>query len=245
MSAPVLRIEDLVAGYEPDVPIVRGANIAIASGEIVAILGPNGAGKSTLIKAVAGLVPVFGGRVHLGERDITGWKSHDLIRQGLAFVPQTENVFAGMSVAENLALASAVLPPRAAAGAPRVDVRVLSRPGAAEIAARRPALRRPAADAGGRPRADGGADAADAGRALRRALAQAGGAGVRQAQGDPAIRRDHPPGGAERPRGAGHRRPRLCAGGRAEPPHGHAAPPARATAPSPNSISAASAAAPP
>ncbi|HEX6093218.1 MAG TPA: ABC transporter ATP-binding protein, partial [Dongiaceae bacterium] len=110
MSAPVLRIEDLVAGYEPDVPVVRGANIAIASGEIVAILGPNGAGKSTLIKAVAGLVPVFGGRIHLGERDITGWKAHDLIRQGLAFVPQTENVFASMSVAENLALASAVLP---------------------------------------------------------------------------------------------------------------------------------------
>jgi len=110
MNAPVLRIEDLVAGYEPDVPVVRGANIAIARGEIVAILGPNGAGKSTLIKAVAGLVPVFGGRVHLGERDITGWKSHDLIRHGLAFVPQTENVFASMSVAENLALASAVLP---------------------------------------------------------------------------------------------------------------------------------------
>ena len=110
MSAPVLRIADLVAGYEPDVPVVRGANMEISSGEIVAILGPNGAGKSTLIKAVAGLVPVFGGRVHLGERDITGWKSHDLIRQGLAFVPQTENIFASMSVAENLALASAVLP---------------------------------------------------------------------------------------------------------------------------------------
>jgi branched-chain amino acid transport system ATP-binding protein len=109
MSAPVLRIADLVAGYEPDVPVVRGANLEIISGEIVAILGPNGAGKSTLIKAVAGLVPVFGGRVHLGDRDITGWKPHDLIRQGLAFVPQTENVFASMSVAENLALASAVL----------------------------------------------------------------------------------------------------------------------------------------
>jgi branched-chain amino acid transport system ATP-binding protein len=110
MSAPVLRIADLVAGYEPDVPVVRGASLEITGGEIVAILGPNGAGKSTLIKAIAGLVPVFAGRVHLGERDITGWKSHDLIRHGLAFVPQTENVFASMSVAENLALASAVLP---------------------------------------------------------------------------------------------------------------------------------------
>jgi branched-chain amino acid transport system ATP-binding protein len=109
MGMPVLRVTDLAAGYEPDVPVVRGANIEIIGGEIVAILGPNGAGKSTLIKAVAGLVPVFGGRVHLGERDITGWKPHNLIRQGVAFVPQTENVFASMSVAENLALASAVL----------------------------------------------------------------------------------------------------------------------------------------
>jgi branched-chain amino acid transport system ATP-binding protein len=110
MSASVLRIEALSAGYERDVPIVRGASLSVERGEIVAILGPNGAGKSTLIKAVAGLVPTFGGRVYLGDRNITGRKSHDLIRQGLAFVPQTENVFAGMSVAENLALASAVLP---------------------------------------------------------------------------------------------------------------------------------------
>jgi len=106
----VLCIADLVAGYEPDVPVVRGASLSIDRGEIVAILGPNGAGKSTLIKAVAGLVPVFGGHVYLGERDITGRKTHELIRQGLAFVPQTENVFTALSVAENLALASAVLP---------------------------------------------------------------------------------------------------------------------------------------
>ncbi len=119
MNASVLRLVDLAAGYEPDVPVVRGVSISIARGEIVAILGPNGAGKSTLIKAIAGLVPAFGGRIHLGERDITGWKSHELIRHGLAFVPQTENVFTTMSVAENLALASAVLP--RAERRPRLD----------------------------------------------------------------------------------------------------------------------------
>src|SRR6516165_9154486 len=101
-SAPLLRVEELVAGYEPGVPIVRGASIRVAAGEIVAILGPNGAGKSTLIKSVAGLVPKFAGAVFLAESDVTDMPAHQLIRHGFAFVPQTENVFAGMSVADNL-----------------------------------------------------------------------------------------------------------------------------------------------
>ena len=59
MSAPVLQVTNLVAGYEPGVPIVRGASITVNRGEIVVVLGPNGAGKSSFIKAVAGLVPVW------------------------------------------------------------------------------------------------------------------------------------------------------------------------------------------
>jgi branched-chain amino acid transport system ATP-binding protein len=105
----MLAVTDLVAGYEPGVPIVRGASIAVGEGEIVAILGPNGAGKSTLIKAIAGLVPKASGRVTLGDNDITAVPAHALVRRGLAFVPQTENVFARMSVADNLALAAAIL----------------------------------------------------------------------------------------------------------------------------------------
>jgi branched-chain amino acid transport system ATP-binding protein len=111
-APPLLRVDGLVAGYEPGVPIVRGANLHVGQGEIVAVLGPNGAGKSTLIKAVAGLVPKSAGSVHLGARDVTAAPAHHLVRFGLAFVPQTENVFAAMSVADNLALAAAVLPPR-------------------------------------------------------------------------------------------------------------------------------------
>ena len=97
----------VVAGgaYEPGLPIVRGASLTVQRGEIVAILGPNGAGKSTLVKAVAGLVPVTGGRSLLFGQDITRVPAHRMVFEGLAFVPQTENVFANLSIAENLELA--------------------------------------------------------------------------------------------------------------------------------------------
>ncbi|HEX2529542.1 MAG TPA: ABC transporter ATP-binding protein [Geminicoccus sp.] len=103
MSA--LSVEQLVAGYEPGLPIVKGASLRVETGEIVAILGPNGAGKSTLIKAVAGLLPVVSGAIRFQGRDMRNVPAHRLIREGLAFVPQTENVFANLTVAENLELA--------------------------------------------------------------------------------------------------------------------------------------------
>jgi len=104
-----LAIDRLEAGYEPGLPIVRGASLAVAAGEIVAVLGPNGAGKSTLVKAAAGLVPVSGGSVRLNGRDITHAAAHRLVHEGLAFVPQTDNVFARLTVAENLELAAAIV----------------------------------------------------------------------------------------------------------------------------------------
>jgi branched-chain amino acid transport system ATP-binding protein len=106
----VLRGENIVAGYEPDLPILNGAGFELHAREIVALLGPNGAGKSTLIKAVAGLVPISSGNVWLGDTEITRLPPHLLIRRGLGFVPQTENVFAAMSIDDNLKLAAAVLP---------------------------------------------------------------------------------------------------------------------------------------
>jgi branched-chain amino acid transport system ATP-binding protein len=104
-----LDIIDLEAAYEPGLPIVRGASLSVQPGEIVAILGPNGAGKSTLVKAVAALVPITAGRVLLEGRDITQVRAHRLVFEGLAFVPQTENVFANLTIAENLELAAAIL----------------------------------------------------------------------------------------------------------------------------------------
>ena len=104
-TAPALAVEALVAGYEPDLPIVREVSLEVRAGEIVALLGPNGAGKSTLVKAIAGLVPVTAGEIRFEGRDIAGFPAHKLIGEGLAFVPQNENIFTRLTVGENLALA--------------------------------------------------------------------------------------------------------------------------------------------
>lgn len=109
-STPALQTSSLVAGYEPDLPIVRGVDLSVAKGELLVLLGPNGAGKSTFVKAIAGVVPIHSGGVALSGRDITSVPAHGKITQGLAFVPQTENIFATMSIHENLQLAAAVLP---------------------------------------------------------------------------------------------------------------------------------------
>lgn len=110
MMGPVLATSALVAGYEPDLPIVRGVDFSVTKGELVILLGPNGAGKSTFVKAIAGMVPVHSGRIHLAGRDITDVAPHRKLAEGLAFVPQTDNVFASMSILENLQIAVALLP---------------------------------------------------------------------------------------------------------------------------------------
>ena len=110
ITCPALATHDLIAGYERDLPIVRGIDFRVSKGEFVVLLGPNGAGKSTFVKAIAGLVPIFSGRVTLGEDDISELAVHEKLNKGLAFVPQTENVFTTLSIAENLELAGDILP---------------------------------------------------------------------------------------------------------------------------------------
>jgi neutral amino acid transport system ATP-binding protein len=99
---PILRTEEVVAGYVPGVDILSGVSIRVAEGEIATIVGPNGAGKSTLIKAIFGLLRPREGRVEFRGDDITGMAPHAITRQGMSYVPQLDNVFKSLTVEENL-----------------------------------------------------------------------------------------------------------------------------------------------
>ena len=102
MSTRILDVENLVAGYVPEVNILNGCNVHVDAGEFVGIIGPNGAGKSTLLKALLGMCGVREGTVHLKGENVTGKKAHELIPLGVGYVPQTNNVFPSLTVKENL-----------------------------------------------------------------------------------------------------------------------------------------------
>ena len=99
----VLRAEDLVVGYGAS-PVVRGVQVRSKAGQLTAIVGPNGAGKSTLMKGLIGILTPSAGRVWLNGQDITGQPPENLIRRGVAYVPQTSNTFPSLTVLENLEL---------------------------------------------------------------------------------------------------------------------------------------------
>jgi len=102
VAEAVLRIVALRAGYATGLPVVRDLSIDLHAGEIVVLLGPNGAGKSTVLQAISGTARVFGGQVLSGGADLAGRPAWQVARAGLASVPQLANVFAGMTVRENL-----------------------------------------------------------------------------------------------------------------------------------------------
>ena len=107
---PIVRIEDVHAGYIPGVNILNGAEMHVDDGELVGIIGPNGAGKSTMLKALFGLVKVQTGSITLRGEDITDKKAHTLVQMGLAYVPQNNNVFPRLSVEENLEMGAFTQP---------------------------------------------------------------------------------------------------------------------------------------
>ncbi len=98
----LLGITGLRGGYAAADEIVKGADLRVEPGEIVALIGPNGAGKSTLLKLIAGLLRPSAGQVLFKGHDIAGMGAPQISRRGLSFVPQERNVFGTMSVAENL-----------------------------------------------------------------------------------------------------------------------------------------------
>lgn len=106
MPDPILTAEAVTAGYVPDLPILKNVSLAARAGQITLIIGPNGAGKSTLIKAVAGLVHINSGRILVAGREITGQSADRLASNGIAYVPQNNNIFRSLTIEQNLALAA-------------------------------------------------------------------------------------------------------------------------------------------
>ncbi|MDC0247772.1 ABC transporter ATP-binding protein [Pelagibacteraceae bacterium] len=92
----------MTGGYDNGPDIISSCSVNVNQGEIVSILGPNGAGKSTAMKAMLGLLNLKSGKVVIDGKDISNLNPQDRVKQGISFVPQTKNVFAGLSVQENL-----------------------------------------------------------------------------------------------------------------------------------------------
>ena len=92
----------MTGGYGNGPDIISSCSVNVNQGEIVSILGPNGAGKSTAMKAMLGLLNLKSGKIIINGKEISHLNPQDRVKQGIAFVPQTRNVFAGLSVEENL-----------------------------------------------------------------------------------------------------------------------------------------------
>jgi branched-chain amino acid transport system ATP-binding protein len=104
----ILRLRDVDAGYG-DLQILTDVDLDVADGEYVTVVGPNGAGKSTVMKTVFGLTTHMGGTVEFEGEQIQGLPPERIIREGIGFVPQTDNVFPGLSVRENLEMGAYIL----------------------------------------------------------------------------------------------------------------------------------------
>lgn len=104
-----LHVQGLVTGYGKK-QVLNGVEIEVAAGEIVALVGHNGAGKSTLLKAVFGLIPIWQGQVQFNGKPVTKPAPRELLRAGIAYVPQGNRVFTDLTVQENLEMGGITLP---------------------------------------------------------------------------------------------------------------------------------------
>jgi len=109
MPTALLGVDSLVAGYGKK-QILNGVSLEVAPGEMVALIGHNGAGKSTLLKAVFGLLRVWGGQVVYDGRALNGATPRELLRAGMAYVPQGNRVFTDLTVQENMEMGGVTLP---------------------------------------------------------------------------------------------------------------------------------------
>ncbi len=102
----ILEIQNLIAGYKSGPDILHEVNFYLHENEIVTIIGPNGAGKSTVLKSIFGLTNIRNGKIIHGSRDITRFRTDEVLRSGIAFVTQGHNVFPDLTVEENLEMGS-------------------------------------------------------------------------------------------------------------------------------------------
>ena len=109
MSAePILVATGVTAGYGAD-PVIRQISVRAAPGQVISVVGPNGSGKSTLLKAITGLLRITAGQVLIGGQDVTNAAPEQLARAGVGYVPQVDDVFAPLTVRENLEMGGYLL----------------------------------------------------------------------------------------------------------------------------------------
>ena len=125
MTAPLLEVVGLTAGFGSS-QVLHGVDLSVHEGEIAGVFGLNGAGKSVTLKAIAGLVPAWSGRITFDGHDITGLPVEERVRLGMGHVPQGRQVFPTLSVEENLRLGAYTSRRRDRAGYPARLDRVLT-----------------------------------------------------------------------------------------------------------------------
>ncbi|MGH8432282.1 MAG: ABC transporter ATP-binding protein [Solimonas sp.] len=116
----MIRVQDLSAGYGR-INVLKGVSLQVGAGELVSVVGANGAGKSTLVRCIQGLLQPASGRIEFEGRDITRLPAEQVVRQGLCLVPETRELFADLSVTDNLFLGAYVHRKEEGAGRRRAE----------------------------------------------------------------------------------------------------------------------------
>ena len=106
MNKTVIECHGIAAGYVKGLNILQGVDLIVNEKEIVSIIGPNGAGKSTLLKAIMGIINISGGRFFINGVEKTNTPTHQIVNEGVGYVPQVENVFPSLTIEENLEIGS-------------------------------------------------------------------------------------------------------------------------------------------
>lgn len=103
MSDVLLKVSDLTAGYHK-LAIIQHIDLDVIQGNILALIGPNGSGKSTLLKSIFGETNIFNGKIYFKDLEITSLNSSEIVKLGISYVPQIQNVFTNLSIQDNLEL---------------------------------------------------------------------------------------------------------------------------------------------